>query len=97
MSDEPSELEVLNRRWDKLQAEASKVGKQIREARLRQARRTYTCECVQLGSDLRIYDMAALACSGRVGLELGLIAETLLAIADCKVCGGTGIPKAGGR
>lgn len=69
------------------------VEEELSSLEMLQALNRYTCSCVNLNSKMGIHDMAEQELRGRIGLQLGVVSETLSAARSCPDCGGSGVPR----
>lgn len=85
-------IKSLTKRRNDLSARMQQTDNELNVARLELSKLNHPCACVVFNSDIGVYSAETQDKVGRVGLEAGLVANTLSARRECTICNGTGKP-----
>lgn len=87
-------LAAIAEECDELKRRLFLLHEEQRTLEMAHAVERYCCNCVNLNSKMNIFDMGEQERRGRVGLQSGLVSQSLSARRACPDCGGSGIPRA---
>jgi hypothetical protein len=85
-------IQEIRRKLDELYRQTTALHEELDARTLADAIERHPCQCVRLNGHIGIFDSGQQEAAGRVGLMLGLVANSISSVRDCPVCGGTGVP-----